>query len=182
MQISSWRTAWRARAIAVVCVLGVGSVFNATGCATNPPTRTGSSVASVQSPTERYESYRAALAKAAALEELLPLTSHAVRDEMAKRPPAYRKAILKDLQSRDGGDLRVVDERVDGDVATLTVEGTQVVDAARGLRSHGRASVVLLRQDGAWRVDEEIWTLEGDSRGELGPAGWAAPSAKPPRK
>lgn len=158
----------------VASLLGLASLL---GCAAHPPTRTGSAVASVQSPTERYESYRAALARAEQLEELLPLTSSGVRDEMAKRPPAYRKAILNDLKARDGGDLRVVDERVDGDVATLTVEGTQVVDPARGVRSRGRASVVLLRQEGAWRVDEEIWTLEGDGHGELGPSGWAAPSA-----
>jgi hypothetical protein len=163
-------------AITLAAALAFGVPASLAGCAAHLPTRTGSAVATVQSPTERYESFRAALDKADALEELLPLTSSAVRDEMSKRPPAYRKAILADLKTRGLGQFRVVAERIDGDVAWLTVEGTNLVDVEHDVRSHARGSVVLLRQDGAWRVDDEVWTLEGDSQGELGPQGWSKPS------
>jgi hypothetical protein len=161
-------------AITTAAALAFGALG---GCATTHlPTRTGSAVATAQSPTERYEFFRAALDKAEALEELLPLTSSAVRDEMTRRPPAYRKAILADLKTRGLGQFRVVAERIDGDVAWLTVEGTNLVDPEHNVRSHARGSVVLLRQDGAWRVDDEVWTLEGDSQGELGPQGWSKAS------
>src|SRR5438067_2499609 len=105
----------------------------ASGCASNLPTRSGSTSAAEQTPTERYETYRAALEHAQTLDELLPMTSTAVREEMAKRPPTYRKALLADLQLRKLEWLRVVEQRVSGDTAYLVVQGEQVVDPLRGL-------------------------------------------------
>ncbi len=169
-------------AITTAAALALGAFGSLAGCAAHLPTRTGSAVATLQSPTERYEAFRTTLDKAEALEELLPLTSSAVRDEMAKRPPAYRQAMLAELKTRGLGQYRVIAERVDGDVAWLTVEGTNLVDPEHDVRSHARGSVVLLRQEGAWRVDDEVWTLEGDSQGELGPQGWSKPQqTSPPR-
>jgi hypothetical protein len=129
-------------------------------CAMNPPTRSGSAVVSEQTPTERYEAYRAALTYASSLEELYPLTSKAVRDEMAKRPDDLRRSLLADLQARRASWLRVVDERVSGANARLTVEGEQIVDPSKGTKSFGHARVLLVREDGAWKIDEEVWTLK----------------------
>ena len=147
------------------------------GCASNLPTRSGSTSAAEQTPTERYESYRAALEHAQTLDELLPMTSAAVREEMAKRPPSYRQALLSDLQRRKLEWLRVVEQRVTGDTAYLVVQGEQVVDPSRGLRGVGIAKVVLLREAGAWRVDDETWTLAGEDTTGITPRDWA-PSAK----
>ncbi len=138
-------------------------------CGVHPPTRTGSAIVSEQSPTERYEEYRAALARASTLEELYPLTTKAVRDEMAKRPESFRRSLLAELQLRRGTWLRVVDERVAGAHARLSVEGEQIVDPGKGTRSLGRARVLLVREDSTWRIDEEIWTLEGDDSTALTP-------------
>jgi hypothetical protein len=138
--------------LALVSLLGA--------CAVHPPTRSGSAVVSQQTPTERYEAYRTALTYATSLEDLYPLTSKAVRDEMAKRPEDMRRSLLADLQARRASWLRVVDEHVAGANASLTVEGEQVVDPTRGTSSFGRARVLLVHEDGAWKVDEEIWTLE----------------------
>jgi len=145
------------------------------GCATtHPPTRSGSMLAKDQTPTERYEAYRTALEKAESLEELLPLTSTAVRVEMSKRPPSYRKALLSDMKTRKVEWMRVLEEQVSGDTASLSVEGVQVVDPMRGLRGFGKGKVVLLREDGAWRVDDETWTLEGEDTSGITPRDWAS--------
>jgi len=141
-------------------------------CAVHPPTRSGSATVSEQTPTERYETYRAALARASTIDELYPLTSKAVRDEMDKRPETYRRSLLADLQARRATWLRVVDERVSGAHARLTVEGEQVVDPNTGKKSLGRARVLLVREEGAWRIDEEIWTLEGDDSTGVTPSAW----------
>jgi hypothetical protein len=149
------------------------------GCTTtHPPTRSGSAVAKEQTPTERYEAYRVALERAEAMEEVLPLTSKAVRVEMSKRPPTYRKALLGDMQIRKVEWMRVLEERVFGDTASLSVEGVQVVDPMRGVRGFGKGRVVLLREEGAWRVDDETWTLEGDDTSGLTPRDWATKPKK----
>jgi hypothetical protein len=150
------------------------AVLLASGCAANLPTRSGSVQASVQTPTERYETYRAALDKAHSLEELLPLTSEAVREEMAKTTPAYRKALLSDMQLRKLEWLRVVEEQVSGDVALLIVEGEQVVDPLRGTRGLGKAKVILLREEGIWRVDDETWRLAGEDTTGITPRDWGS--------
>lgn len=148
-------------------------------CATtHPPTRSGSKVAAEQTPTERYEAYRSALAQASTLEELLPHTSKAVRDEMAKRPPSYRRALLSDLKLRSAEWLRVNEEDITGAQAFLTVEGRHVVDPTAGTLSYGRGKVTLLHEDGAWRVDEEIWTLEGTDTSGITPRNWKQSSVK----
>ncbi|MBI2390633.1 MAG: hypothetical protein HYV09_13670 [Deltaproteobacteria bacterium] len=144
----------------------------ASGAPSRPPLRTGSPLATAQSPTERYERFRAALATATTLDELLPFTSRAVRDETAKRPEPFKRALLADLRARTVDGLRVTEERVDGRVAKLRVEGVRVVDPARGTRAFGAAKVVLLHEDGAWRVDDEVWTTEGRDESELGPRSW----------
>jgi hypothetical protein len=145
-------------------------------CAIHPPTRSGSAIVAEQTPTERYEAYRAALAHASRLEELYPLTSEAVREEMAKRPEAFRSALLVDLQARRAEWLRVVDERVVGNNARLSVEGEQIVDPSKGTRSFGRARVLLVREGSTWRIDEEIWTLQGTDSSEIVPRAWSSKS------
>ncbi len=148
-------------------------------CATtHPPTRSGSHHASEQTPTERYEGYRSALVHAESLEELLPWTSKAVRVEMSKRPPSYRKALLADLQQRKVEDLRVTEEQISGTVATLSVEGWHVVDPSMGTRGFGKGKVILFREEGAWRVDDETWTLEGEDTTGITPRDW---TPEPPK-
>ena len=149
-----------------------------TACATNLPTRSGSVRATEQTPTERYEAYRATLDHAQVLEEVLPLTSDAVRSETAKRPPSYRKALLADLQLRKVDSLRVLEERVSGGVAFLSVESRTVIDPSRGTRGLGKGKVVLLREEGTWRVDEETWTIEGEDSSGITPRDWAVRKPK----
>jgi hypothetical protein len=146
----------------------------------HPPTFSGSSVPSEQTPTERYEAYRSTLDHAQTLDDLLPLTSDEVRDEMAKRPPKFQKALLADLQQRKVEWMRVIDEEIAGDTATLRVEGAAVVDPSRGVSSLGTAKVTLLRERGAWRVDEETWMLEGHDTTGITPRDWAATPKKKP--
>ena len=143
------------------------------GCATlHSPQRTGSTNATEQSPTERYEAFRATLVHAKTLHALLPFTTEAVRLEMSKRPPSYHAALLADLQRRKVDWLRVVDEEVSGEVASLAVEGAGVVDPAKGTHGLGRAKVVLLREGGVWRIDEETWALDGDDSTGITPRDW----------
>jgi hypothetical protein len=144
----------------------------------HPPTFSGSSVPTEQTPTERYEAYRLTLDHAQTIDELLPLTSDAVRDEMAKRPAKFQKALLADLQQRKVAWLRVIDEQISGDTAVLRVEGAAVVDPSRGVSSLGTAKVILFREHGAWRIDEETWMLEGHDTTGITPRDWAAASTK----
>ena len=148
------------------------------GCAVHAPTRSGSPLAGEQTPTERYEAYRSTLDHARTLDEVLPLTSDAVRDEMAKRPRSLQRALLADMQMRKIEWMRVTSEEISGDTATLNVEGVQVVDPMRGARGFGHAKVVLLREKGAWRVDDETWTLEGEDTSGITPRDWAATEPK----
>jgi len=156
---------FRAAALALSCA----ALF---ACAPNVPARSGSSVATEQTPTERYETYRSTLARAWSLDQLLPLTSRAVRDETDKRPESFRKALLADLQARKVAHLRVVEERVDGDHATLMVDAVTVIDPATKTRGPGRATVRLVRENGVWCVDEEVWTIEGKDGSGITPSGW----------
>lgn len=141
-------------------------------CAHDVPTRSGSAVAREQTPTERYEQFRVRLARADSLDELLPLTSAAVRDETDKRPESFRKALLVDLKAREVEHLRVVEERFEGDRATLRVEATVVIDPERKTRGPARATVKLVREGGVWFVDEESWIIEGKDATGITPKGW----------
>jgi hypothetical protein len=149
------------------------------GCAATSPTRSHSLHAADQTPTERYEAYRTTLEHAEVLEEVLFLSTDAVRLEMAKTQPEYRKALLADMQQRPIQGLDVVEQVVSGDQAWLTVQGIGVVDPLRGLRTFGKGKVSLLREHGIWQVDEETWYLEGEDTSGITPRDWAvAPKPK----
>ncbi len=99
-------------------------------------------------PSDAYVDYVAAIGNAGTLGRGAALP-HRRRPQAARdRPPETLKAKVP------GGVLKIVDEQVAGDKATVVVSGTI---QEKGKERPSQGTVVMLRQGGAWKVDQETW-------------------------
>jgi hypothetical protein len=107
-----------------------------------------------KSPGETYLAYRAAMLKAKSVENLLPWLSKEARAQIEESPKDERPMMFEFMQEMAGGmsDVKVVNESVKGDTATVEVEAT---DAAA--KSKIRGKINMAREDGAWKVVRENW-------------------------
>ena len=108
-------------------------------------------LAQTKTPTQAYLEYQDALAKATKLSEVLPYLSSAYRAMLESRPKADQPVWLKRLQESAVTDLKVTKETIAGDKCTL--EGTAT--SARGNAVRGKVN--LVKEGGAWKLDEEFW-------------------------
>jgi Domain of unknown function (DUF4878) len=106
-----------------------------------------------KAPTQAYLDYHASVLKATTLDEVLPNLSAAYRGMLESRPKKDRPVWLGRLKesAADLKDLKITKETIEGDKCTL--EGTST--SARGNALHGK--VHLVKEDGAWKLDEEFW-------------------------
>lgn len=108
--------------------------------------------AEAKTPTQAYLDYREAVIKAKTLSEVLPHVSGAYRGMLEARPKKDQPVWLERLkESANMKDLKITKETIDGDKCTL--EGTAT--SARGNALKGK--VLLVREGGAWKLDEEFW-------------------------
>jgi hypothetical protein len=107
---------------------------------------------SAKSPTRTYLDYHAAVSKAKTLSEVLPYLSAAYRRKLESRPKKDHPVWLEKLrEAANVKDLKIVKETIaDGKCA---LEGTAT--SARGNAVNGK--VYLVREGGAWKIDQEFW-------------------------
>jgi hypothetical protein len=104
-----------------------------------------------KTPTQSYVEYQAVLAEATKLREVLPYLSAPYRAMLESRPKEDQPVWLKRLKESAVTGLKVTKETLAGDKCTLEATGT----SARGNAVTGKIS--LVKQGGAWKLDEEGW-------------------------
>jgi HEAT repeat protein len=105
------------------------------------------------SPTATYVAYRAAFEQAKAVDELLPFMDRASRARVAASPEDERRGGFEALKSYGAlVDVAVLGETVTGDSAVVEATAVQMSDGG-GVRG----TVQLVREDGAWRIQQEKW-------------------------
>ena len=101
-------------------------------------------------PLEFYKGYLAVLAKATSLDELLPYYTKDLADGLRKMPKEMQGNYLK-MNVRALSDLEVTKQtvtatRADFQMAAKTPKGTETTGSA-----------TLVKERGAWKVDNEAW-------------------------
>ena len=105
-------------------------------------------------PTETYNAYRAALAKASSYDDILPFMEPKGR-AMVEGMPVERRAAMFGLMKKFAGtftDVAVTGETITGDTAVLALSGKD----PKGQPATG--TVPMSRHDGAWKVGTENWS------------------------
>ena len=109
-------------------------------------------LAQEKTPTQTYLEYQAAVQKATSLPEVLPRLSAAYRGMLESRPKKDQPVWLERLkESSNIKDLKITKETISGDKCTLEGSGT----SARGNSVRGKVN--LVKEGGAWKLDEEFW-------------------------
>jgi hypothetical protein len=109
-------------------------------------------LAESKTPTQEYLEYQAAVQKATSLAEVLPRLSAAYRAMLESHPKKEHPVWLERLkQSSNIKDLKITKETISGDKCTLDGSGT----SARGNQVRGKVN--LVKEGGAWKLDEEFW-------------------------
>jgi hypothetical protein len=121
----------------------------APGCGGSTPSATQAVAA--PPPSEVYTAYVSAIGNASAAREVYPFLSAAGQRRVG--------ADLETLKARvPGGTLKIIDERIQGGRATVIVSATIQDKAGREQLSTG--TVVLVREGGGWKVDQESWAAK----------------------
>ena len=106
-----------------------------------------------QTASEFYMSYRAAFAKAKAIDEMLPLMSKEVRAQIEKTPAAERPKMFEFVKqmSTSMTNVKVLKEAKNDAGVMLTVEGMDGQDKASG-------QIQIVKEGDAWKVGKESWS------------------------
>jgi hypothetical protein len=105
-------------------------------------------------PAEAYRAYRKAFDQAKAFEELWPFMDRATLARAKAAPPKEAHGLFLLIKGlSDVRNVQVVKETVTGDSAVLEAAGD---NASTGSRA--RATVQLVKEDGAWKIRQESWT------------------------
>ena len=106
-----------------------------------------------QTASEFYMSYRAAFAKAKAIEEMLPLMSKEMKAQVEKTPAAERPKMFEFVQQMSNGmtNVKVVKETKTDAGATLTVEALDGKDKMQG-------QIQVVKEGTAWKMGKESWS------------------------
>lgn len=106
-----------------------------------------------QTATQFYMAYRAAFQKAKTLDDLVPFIASGKRASLATIPAAERPemfGLIKALDTYTG--VKVIKETKTAAGVTLDVE------AIDGDKKKSKATVQLVRENGAWKVFAENWS------------------------
>lgn len=107
-------------------------------------------------PTRAYVAYRQAFDQAQTIDELKPFMDQATTARVDAAPADERKGFFLMMKAMtEIVDLKVVKETVTGDTAVLEATGLNV-----GSGSDARATVKMVKEAGAWKVQNESWKGE----------------------
>jgi hypothetical protein len=111
-------------------------------------------------PAEAYRAYRKAFDQAKAFEDLWPFMDKATLARAKAAPPKEAQGLFLLIKGlSDVKNVQVVKETVTGDSAVLEAAGDNA-----GTGNRARATVKLVREDGAWKVQQESWTGSDSER------------------
>lgn len=109
--------------------------------------------AQAKSPTEAYLAFVAAAQKAKSLEDVLPHLSKQYSAMLSAQPNDRKPVWLERLKdSADMTEIKIGKETINGMKCTL--EGT--AKSSKGNPLKGK--VFLVKEDGAWKLDEQGWS------------------------
>lgn len=125
-----------------IALLGTAA---ACGGTTQPAT-----TATASTPSDAYLAYVSAIGNAGSMSEILPFLSPAAKG---------RAGNLETVKAKmPGGRLLFLGDRIEGNKATVTVKATIQDASKREVKAIG--TVVMVRDDGAWKVDQETWVVD----------------------
>lgn len=105
-----------------------------------------------QTASEFYMSYRAALQKAKAVEDMFPLMSKGIRAQVEETPAAQRPEMFEFVKQMSAmSNVKVVKETKTEEGVTLSVEGMADKDKMLG-------QVRIVKEDGVWKMGRESWS------------------------
>jgi hypothetical protein len=114
-------------------------------------------------PGDAYVAYRRAFDQAKSLDDLKPFMDEATIARVDAAPASERKGFFLMMKAMtEIVDLTVVKETVTGETAVLEATGVNV-----GTGNDSRATVKMVKQAGAWKVQNESW--KGDDSAGKGP-------------
>lgn len=109
--------------------------------------------ATYKSGGEFYLAYRAAFARATKIDELLPWMTKARNAQIAKAPADEKTMMFGMIKEMDDNtQVKVVKETPNGNGAELQVEAI-----SKGTKSKTTATITLVKEGGAWKLDQESW-------------------------
>jgi hypothetical protein len=109
--------------------------------------------ATYKSGGEFYLAYRAAFGKATKIDDLLPWMTRARNSQIAKAPADEKSMMFGMIKEMDDNtQVKVVKETPKGDGAELQVEAI-----SKGTRAKTTATITLVKEGGAWKLDKESW-------------------------
>jgi hypothetical protein len=107
-----------------------------------------------QTASEFYMKYRATLAKAKTVDDVLPYLAKENRGQIEKTPPADRAKMfemIKMMSSQTGVKVLKEERAADGSV-TLAVEGMDVD------KKKNSGKVTIMKEGGEWKLGKESWS------------------------
>lgn len=106
-----------------------------------------------QTATEFYTAYRAAFAKAKAIEDLTPYMSKEMKAQVDSTPAAERPKMFEFVKEMSAAitNVKVLKETKTDEGVTLTVEGMDGKEKMTG-------QIRILRENGAWKMGRESWS------------------------
>jgi len=109
-----------------------------------------------QSATQFYMAYRAAFAKAAKVDELMPFMAKARRAEIEKTPAGERSKMFAFIKELDTvSQIKVTKETKTANGVTLSAEGID------GDKKKSTGTIEVVREDGGWKLGKESWSTKG---------------------
>jgi hypothetical protein len=106
-----------------------------------------------QTATEFYMAYRAAFAKAKAIEDLSPYMSKEMKAQVDSTPAAERPKMFEFVKEMSAAvtNVKVVKETKTDQGVTLTVEGMDGKEKMTG-------QIRIVREGGEWKMGRESWS------------------------
>jgi hypothetical protein len=119
----------------------------ACGGSSPPPTE----AAAPRAPGDVYTDYVSAVGNAGSAREVYPFLSSAAQKRVGGDVEA--------LKARSpGGRLKIMDEQIKGERATVIVSAT--IQDKKGKEQPSTGTVLLVREGGGWKVDQESWVAQ----------------------
>jgi hypothetical protein len=106
-------------------------------------------------PATVYFCFRTAVMDARDVEDIAPFFAAEMREGLALLPEDVAAGLLDHLQDAYPAAMELLEETLEEDTATLRLSGMH-----DGVRHEG--TVVLVLEDGAWRIRREDWELRFD--------------------
>lgn len=161
-------TNWLVRRVFCAAVSGSIIAFMATTAHAAEP----------QTPKEAYVKYHAAMLAANKIEELQPYLCKRVNKEINETPGMMRPMMFGLMKSVMQAAVKIESEKVDGDKATLNLLPDYSKAPKADPNEKGSGSVILVKEDGSWKIDKEKWDFKIESKSD--PGSEPTPQAPPP--